>query len=152
MCLLHPPCWDPIWPCVCCHFLCEFNCAWVLLCLEITIPLESSITSSIFPHPLLWTCQVGRVSKDILFRTELSKVSHFLHIVHLWVTVLIAIYCKKLIWCGGSKALICTCVIYQQGSLLCSFNRIIVVGFLLSPWYSLIFLTTFTASGVSSIS
>ena len=76
------------------------------------------------------------IIKALPFRTEFSIVSHSLHVVQSWVSVLIAIYCmKKFLSEWLSDALI-----YGNNNvplgvilLLCSFTRIIVIGFLLEP-------------------
>lgn len=64
-----------------------------------------------------------------------SKVHHSLHIVQL--SLFVPVYCtRKAVWCGLSKALICGYSNMSLGAilLLCSFIRIIVVDFPLSPW------------------
>lgn len=50
---------------------------------------------------------------DLLFRTE----SHYsLHIVQLWVSLLLTIYCRKYLWCGLSKHSSMTITVCHQKS------------------------------------
>jgi hypothetical protein len=77
--------------------------------------------------------------RDIPFRAECSKVSHSLHIIWLWVSIFIPIYCRrKLLWWWLSKTLIYE---YSRMSLgvtllLCSFSRMVVLGIPPGPWDS----------------
>ena len=89
------------------------------------LSLTTSYYCFFFPEP----CQ--EPNRDIPLRVEYSNVSHSLYIVHLQFSMLIAIYCKKLLWLGLSDILV-----YGHRSLslsvillLWSFSRIIAVDF-----------------------
>lgn len=59
------------------------------------IPSPSAL--EIFPFPLLCSSliQEGRISWRCQFRAECFLVSYSLCIVHLWVSVLVTIYCER---------------------------------------------------------
>lgn len=76
-----------------------------LLYLENSAFLKSSLTLTIFHFSEAYG---ERFKKDILFRTEWSIVSHSLFIVQLWVSVLLAIYCKENHLCWGLTEEWCT--------------------------------------------
>lgn len=83
---------------LCSQSLCEFIHVPVLLCLENTVwsylsPLVVLKFSPFFhvDTRVLWE----GFDKGISFRAECSKVSHSLHIVQLWTSVLSTIYCKR---------------------------------------------------------
>lgn len=92
--------------CACYHSLCEFTCESTLLCLEndaaSAIPRGYTLSmSSLQRAPSL------EFNKDISLSIKDFTVSHALHNMQVWVTVLITIYCKKkLFWWEVSNVLI----------------------------------------------
>jgi hypothetical protein len=69
------PIWlKPAWACACCHSLCEFTCASVLLCMEDSVSFghPSPLASAIFlpPSAQIHEPWKGRFDEDIPFRTE----------------------------------------------------------------------------------
>lgn len=69
-----------------------------LLCMKrLFVSQELATTSGPVFHLLSKDPQAlgGWFNEDVLFRAECSEVSHSLHTVHLWVSVLIAIHRKK---------------------------------------------------------
>lgn len=80
-----------------------------------------------------------RFNEDNSFKSESSRGSHSLHVVWLWASVSVPFYCRwKLlsVWWWLSEVLICGHSRIPLGviSLLCSFNRTIVLSFSLAPW------------------
>jgi hypothetical protein len=134
-------------PCACSHCSCKFICVPVwcvekaVIFLLFSIPPGSYSLSahsfSVFPEP--WW------EGNILFRAKYSKVSHFLHIVWLYISLFVPIcFRKKMIWWWLSKA-----QIYEYNRslrvilLLHFFNRTVEFVFNLGPGlYSLRFLAT----------
>lgn len=92
--------------CACYHSLCEFTCESTLLCLEndaaSAIPRGYTLSmSSLQRAPSL------EFNKDISLSIKDFTVSHALHNMQVWVTVLITIYCKKkFFWWEVSNVLI----------------------------------------------
>lgn len=89
-----------------CHSLCAFICGSALLCLEKAassgMPRAETLSMSSLQRALSL-----EFNKDIIFNIKYSTVSHSLHIMQVWVTVLITIYCKKeLLWWEVSNVLI----------------------------------------------
>lgn len=84
----------PVWTCIglFCHSLCECIYASVLLCLEASVSLESSIPSG--PYSL----SEGLFIKHLVL-SWVFPISLCLHTVQVWVSVLITTYCEKqLLW------------------------------------------------------
>lgn len=86
------------------------------------------VALTIFPLPFHITSKLWgeRYGIDIPFKAEYSKVSHSLHVDHLWSSMLISIYFKKCLWWGLSDAMIYG---YRNKPLwvlllLCSFIRV----------------------------
>lgn len=104
--VLRPSWLEPCRSCAVCHSLWEFICVWKTLfpwSYPFPLPLQSfCLLICIDPEP--W----GEwFDGDILFRTECSQISYYLHIVQLWVGVLPPICCRrKLLQWWLSKALI----------------------------------------------
>ena len=69
-------------PCPCCHSLCEFICASVLLCLEDTSSLMSFFMW--FPEP-----QGKWLDESTLCRAKHSTVCHSLHMDQLWLSTFV---------------------------------------------------------------
>lgn len=87
-------------PCRCCRRPCELVWASPLLCLESSSFASSSVSGS-YSVPTLFCAHipvpwVEGCDSHIPVRTKCSK-SLALHIVQLWVSVLITIYCKKIL-------------------------------------------------------
>lgn len=105
----------------------------------------------IFLPPLLHISWARRGGVWWRHPTECSQVSHPLHLAHLWLFVLIPIYCRKrLLWWGLSEELTykdSKC--HLESFCCCFFSRIMLVDFSLSSFR---FLATSASSGVSSIS
>lgn len=111
--------------CVCYHNLYEFICASVLLCLEDTAFLLSSITSvsyNLSDSSFLQVPEPGSEGFDegILFKTEYSKFPHSLYNVNKCSFVFISNYVKKLLLLGLIGALI-----YKQNNVLAIRNHFI---------------------------
>lgn len=85
----------------------------------------------LFPSLLPWcSLSLGETGNRYLFVAELSIVIHSLHLDWLWVSVLTAIYCKKLLWREGKVP-----PIYgykdkhkEDSLMLCPFSAITVLG------------------------
>lgn len=81
------------------------SCCVKMTLLSWTHPFSVAFTFCLSPHhhrSLSLKVVVGY--EDIPFRNEHYEVSHSLHIVQSWVSVLITIYCKKnILWCGLNK-------------------------------------------------
>lgn len=69
-----------------CRSLCAFICVSALLCVSWSQPAYFALT--IFLHSSL-SLEGEALDCDIPFRSECSKIAHFLHIIHLWVSLLI---------------------------------------------------------------
>lgn len=65
------------------------SCCIKMALLSWTHPFSVAFTFCLSPH------HHRSLSLKVVVGNELSEVSHSLHIVHSWVCVLIAIYCKK---------------------------------------------------------
>lgn len=91
--------------------------------------------------PPIWLLQSFHLSdpwcsEDIPPRTEFSKASHSLHIVHLWVSVLVTIYCKRIVIDDGWTRCWPMTIAEVLGviALLCSYGRTTMFGLSLGPW------------------
>lgn len=111
-------------PYACCHSFCEFRCASILLHLENALIIFPLLLHE-FQSP--WG---EEHDEDILFKIECFKVSHLLYIAYSWVSVsshqlqeasLTRAEWDIDLWYSSMSLL----VIF----LLCSFSRMIVVGF-----------------------
>lgn len=121
-------------PCACCYKF-QYICTSVMMCLEDAVSFVSSRT---------WLLQSFHLSdswrewcsEDIPSRVECSKASHSLNIVHLWLSVLVTIYCKRiLIDDGWTKYWPMTIAeIIWIIALLCSYGRTTMLGLPLGPW------------------
>lgn len=81
-----------------CHGLCEFISVSVLLCLGGLVPFVSkaslTLKNTSFPTGFLEPWRGMEFDGDNTFRTECSKAFHCLHIVQLWFSVSVSIYCR----------------------------------------------------------
>lgn len=126
--------WDPIltWACtgpVRASTVSVSSCVYQSYCVWTRVfPWGHSppLALTIFFPPLL---QAG-FDGDVLFKTECSKVTRFLHIVALWVSVLVPTYCKRK-FLGGwlSETLIYgySRILVRIILLICYLGRMIVL-------------------------
>lgn len=114
----------------------QFICTVLLCVCKKTVSTTSDSYNLLFPLQQKSLSHEGRGMVKTSYSATYSKVSHSLKTVHLWVSVLIDIYCMKLRWWGLSNTLICECNSISLGVilLLCSFSKIQVVGFPLGLW------------------
>lgn len=112
---------DPAW-----------QCLEVLVALVSCIPSESynliAFSSTEFHEP--WG---EGFYGNITFRTKYSKVFHSLYTMWLWVTIY---HRMKLLWWWLKKTLMYDCSIMLIGVILwlCSFSKMVGLGFYLDPW------------------
>lgn len=68
------------WPCICCHILCELICSPILLCMEDTASLESSINRlwilSPLPHRSL-----NIEGRSLMKNSSMSDFWKFMHLI-----------------------------------------------------------------------
>lgn len=109
-------------------------CSKYVLCVLLQTPTTSG--SYNLSAPLLrWSLSLeGWYGIDVPFRDEHSTVSYSLKVVWLWVSVLITINSKRMLWWALRVGLIYG---YKwknswDSLILCSFSRIMVLGSLLS--------------------
>lgn len=103
--------WTCYRPCECCPSLCEFTRASVLLCLQDTVSMQSSVPSALtlFLHPLLHRC-LGPEREDLKTSHVVLSAAKSLLTEYFPVPMLVPIYYKKkLLWGWLSETLIYWC-------------------------------------------